>query len=265
MADPNLSDEERRAAFATGPFHVTRKHLWLAAGVAVILGVVGAFLGIVAPDGGGPAAAQPSAPPSSSLATTPSLGLANFMELAKLSGKPAPNFTLTDQNSHEISLNSLKGKSVVLSFVDDRCGALCPVLDEELVDAWRDLGSDGSHVVFVSVNVDAAATSVGDLRSYSSAHGLTAISQWHFVTGDSAALAQVWGAYDITVDSGPPGDPVAYAPAIYFISPEGDEEYRATPFANQLANGTGALPAANVRRFGSGIAAYALRLLSGAG
>jgi cytochrome oxidase Cu insertion factor (SCO1/SenC/PrrC family) len=187
------------------------------------------------------------------------------MELSQLSGKRAPIFTLTDQNGHEISLRSLRGMSVVLSFVDDRCGALCPVLDEELVDAWRDLGSDGSHVIFLAVNVDAAAISVGDLRSYSSAHGLSAISQWHFLTGDSAALSKVWGAFDITVDSGPAGGPVAYSPAIYFISPDGDEEYRATPFANQLANGTGTLPVANVRRFGSGIAAYALRLISGAG
>jgi cytochrome oxidase Cu insertion factor (SCO1/SenC/PrrC family) len=263
MADPNLSNEERRAAFEKGPFHVTRRHLWLAGGVAVVLAIVGAFLGIVAPDGGGPAAPQPSPIPSSSLTTTPSLSLANFMELTRSNGKPAPAFALDDQNGGDVSLKSLKGKVVILSFVDDRCGALCPVLDEELIDASRDLGPDGSHVVFVGVNVDAAASSDAELRTYSEAHDLTSIPSWRYLSGGTQELSQLWKSYDVSVEAGAPGDPVDYSPAIYFIGTSGEEEYRATPFANELANGTGTLPSASVRRFGSGIAAYALRLLSG--
>ncbi|MGC2191487.1 MAG: SCO family protein [Candidatus Dormiibacterota bacterium] len=263
MASPLLSDEERRAAFENGPFHLSRKQLWLAAGIAVILAVVGGLLGVIDPDGGGPAKAKPTPAASSNLA--PSLGLASFLELSPVANKPAPTFALTDQNGQRVSIQSFRGKVVILSFLDDRCGALCPVVDEELLDASRDLSADGKETVFLAVNVDAAAGTVSDIRAYSSAHGLTAIPSWRFLTGDSAELSTIWQAYSVTVEPGAQGAPLTYSPAIYFIGPTGNEAYKATPFANELANGTGALPTSSVKRYGSGIAAYALRLLSSKG
>jgi cytochrome oxidase Cu insertion factor (SCO1/SenC/PrrC family) len=260
MADPILSDEERRAAFGRGPFRFSRRTIWVAAGVAVVISVVGAVLGVVAPDGGGPNNAQPT--PSAGQVPAISSSLAAFMGLSALSAKLAPDFTLTDQKGRILSLRSFRGKVVILSFMDDLCGALCPVLDEELADASRDLGTDGSQVAFVAINVDAAEDTVTEVDAYSSAHGLTAIPSWRFLTGDATQLATAWDDYGVSVEPETQRAAVIYTPAIYFLGPTGNEVYEATPFANELPNGTGTLPAASVTRYGSGIAAYALRLLS---
>src|SRR5258708_38498677 len=41
---------------------------------------------------------------------------------------PAPEFTLTSQDDAQISLTSLRGKVVAVTFIFTRCTATCPVL-----------------------------------------------------------------------------------------------------------------------------------------
>ena len=84
---------------------------------------------------------------------------------------------------------------------------------------------------------------------------------WFFLTGSSAELSATWRKYDITVEEGSRGT-VAYTAAIYFVTPAGDEAYEVTPYANELANGTGALSESGIRRWAQGIAEYAAKLIS---
>ena len=62
-----------------------------------------------------------------------STSLANLMVLSPLPGIRAPRFTLTDQNGHVLSLASLRGKVVVLQFMDPHCTDICPIVSAEFV------------------------------------------------------------------------------------------------------------------------------------
>src|SRR5260370_82027 len=54
--------------------------------------------------------------------------LANLMQLSPVPGALAPGFTLTDQRGHTMSLASLRGKAVVLEFMDPHCTDICPIV-----------------------------------------------------------------------------------------------------------------------------------------
>ena len=69
-----------------------------------------------------------------------STSLANLMQLSPVPATRAPGFTLTDQQGHTMSLASLRGKVVVLEFMDPHCTDICPIVSQEFVDAYHKLG-----------------------------------------------------------------------------------------------------------------------------
>src|SRR5260370_5020192 len=66
-----------------------------------------------------------------------------------LSGRPAPDFKLTDQFGQTVSLSSLRGREVVLAFIDARCTTLCPLTAEILYDATGQIGSTADNPLTV--------------------------------------------------------------------------------------------------------------------
>src|SRR5215470_1544862 len=60
-------------------------------------------------------------------------GLANEMLLTPLPRQQAPGFTLTDQAGRTTGLSALRGKVVVLEFMDPHCTDICPIVSQEFV------------------------------------------------------------------------------------------------------------------------------------
>src|SRR6266446_9814022 len=58
-----------------------------------------------------------------------------------MAGNPAPDFKLTDQFGHSVTLSSLRGREVVLAFIDSRCKTLCPLTAQIMYDARVALGA----------------------------------------------------------------------------------------------------------------------------
>src|SRR5260370_20810636 len=52
-----------------------------------------------------------------------------------MTGNLAPDFTLTDQFSHSVTLTSLRGHEAVLAFIDSRCKTLCPLASPIMYDS----------------------------------------------------------------------------------------------------------------------------------
>lgn len=140
----------------------------------------------------------------------------------------APGFRLTDQNGKTISLSSLKGKVVVLGFMDPVCTDICPIVSSEIVKANQLLGSDRKDVVFLAVNVNQYQESEQAMTKFSKAHGLSKLPNWHFLTGSTQQLKAIWKAYGITVVPNPSGD-VEHSSFMYFIGKDGIEQYVANP------------------------------------
>ncbi len=190
-----------------------------------------------------------------------STSLANMMTLDALPRTPAPGFTLTDQAGHRLSLASLRGKVVVLQFMDPHCTDICPLVSQEFVDAYHDLGAKASQVVFAAVNVNQYHTDVPSMAAFSRAHGLTAIPDWHFFTGPVPRLRSVWQGYHIAVYAPSPNADVQHTSAVYFIDRQGRERYLASPEVDHTKSGKSYLPAAQLASWGHGIALLARDLL----
>jgi cytochrome oxidase Cu insertion factor (SCO1/SenC/PrrC family) len=130
--------------------------------------------------------------------------------------KPAPGLALRDEAGARVSLRSLRGRVVLLTFLDSKCRRECPLEGRVLGDALHDLGSTDAVAVVVSVDPwgdTAASALVFAERAHWS-------GDWHWLLGKRAALAPVWRAYHIAVKR-TPGD-ILHSTALYLIDPHGD-------------------------------------------
>jgi peroxiredoxin Q/BCP len=76
--------------------------------------------------------------------------------MSKLEGKPAPDFTLTDQRGKQVSLSDYAGKDVILYFYprDDTPG--CTKEACGFRDSWKQIQKLGAVVLGVSPDSEAA-------------------------------------------------------------------------------------------------------------
>jgi cytochrome oxidase Cu insertion factor (SCO1/SenC/PrrC family) len=194
-------------------------------------------------------ASRPSGIPASI-----STSLAGLMQLSPVPARPAPGFTLTDQNGRVMSLASFAGRAVVLEFMDPHCVDICPIISQEFIDAYRDLGRSASQAVFIAVNVNPYFHGVANVAAYSAEHQLTTIPSWHFFTGPLASLKAVWRAYDIEVQARGRNADVIHTSEVFFIDPRGRERYIASPMVDHTSGGKAYLPAGALAQWGRGIA-----------
>jgi protein SCO1/2 len=186
--------------------------------------------------------------------------LASLMQLSPLPHRPAPGFTLTDQSGRTMALSALRGKVVVLEFMDPHCVDICPIVSQEFVDAYHDLGPLAGKVVFAAINVNQYHASVPAMAAYSREHALTVIPSWHFFTGPLPALQAAWRDYGIAVQAPSPNADIIHTSAIYFIDPAGRETFLASPMTDHTRKGTAYLPAGQLAEWGHGIALIARQL-----
>jgi cytochrome oxidase Cu insertion factor (SCO1/SenC/PrrC family) len=186
-----------------------------------------------------------------------STNTANLMQLSPVPGIPAPGFRFTDQLGHTMTLASLRGKVVVLEFMDPHCTDICPIVSQEFVDAYHQLGAQASKVVFAAINVNQYHATVHDMAAFSTAHQLNTIPSWHFFTGPLPALLTAWRAYNVQVQAPNPNGDIVHTSVVYFIDARGAERFIASPVVDHMANGSSYLPLAQVSDWASGIARLA--------
>jgi cytochrome oxidase Cu insertion factor (SCO1/SenC/PrrC family) len=233
-----------------------RRTALAAAGTVAVLLIAGLVTAAVAGRRHDTAAALAAQRPSGIPASV-SLPVINLMGLSPVPAKAAPGFRLTDQQGRTLTLSSLRGKVVVLNFMDPHCTDICPLVSQEFVDARHDLGQRAGQVVFAAVNVNQFFNRVSDVAAFSSEHQLSSIPSWHFFTGAVTSLQAAWRAYDVTVEAPEPGADIVHTSVMYFIAPDGRERYIAVPMDDHTASGNAYLPASQIAAWGRGIAQVA--------
>jgi cytochrome oxidase Cu insertion factor (SCO1/SenC/PrrC family) len=228
--------------------------------IAVVVTVAVAAAAFVVVRHRGVAAPRPSGIPASV-----STSLANEMLLSPLPHDQAPGFTLTDQAGRTMQLSALRGKVVVLEFMDPHCTDICPIVSQEFVDAYHKLGPAARNVAFIAVNVNQYHASVAAMAAYSRQEALNIIPSWHFFTGPTPALKTVWRDYHIAVEAPNPDADIVHTSALYFIDAQGREAFLASPMVDHKSNGTAFLPAKQVAQWATGIALIAHHLAAQAG
>jgi cytochrome oxidase Cu insertion factor (SCO1/SenC/PrrC family) len=105
------------------------------------------------------------------------------------------DFTLVDQRGQAVSTQSLRGKVIVISFLDPECYDSCPLLANEMANAVDMLGVKASDVALLAINVNPFFNHRADVAAFTNEHGLSAMRNWHFVTGTNRQVSDVLASF----------------------------------------------------------------------
>jgi cytochrome oxidase Cu insertion factor (SCO1/SenC/PrrC family) len=108
----------------------------------------------------------------------------------------APDFRLTDQHGTPVSLAALRGRPVLVTFIDPLCRNYCPIEAQRLNDVVNAL-PPGSKPAIVAVNVNVYGDAPSILRE--DARKWKLVPEWRWALGRPAALSRVWNAYHVEV------------------------------------------------------------------
>lgn len=142
----------------------------------------------------------------------------------------APQFALTDQYGQRVTLASMRGRIVLLSFINPACTAGCPPVWQEFSQAARLAGSSTRPVELVAIAVSRSAVTVAKLAAFDRREGLAGLADWRYLTGPRRELQQLWYAYGISVRE-VSAQPMSIRSVAYVIDAAGyvRAEYRTGP------------------------------------
>ena len=134
--------------------------------------------------------------------------------------RPAPPVRLRDQHGQAVSLDSLRGRVLLVTFMDSHCTTECPVEGHQLAVVQRTFAPRSRpEIVVVSVNPADTRQSARRFARLRGWHG-----RWRWLMGSSAQLSSVWRAYGIEVD--PTSHDIIHSAALYIIDGRGDGAVR---------------------------------------
>jgi cytochrome oxidase Cu insertion factor (SCO1/SenC/PrrC family) len=134
---------------------------------------------------------------------------------------PAPDFALTDEHGRQITLRSLRGKVVLLTFLDPVCVTQCPLEAQEFKQAQHQLGTHARQVELVAINANPLYNGISYLQAFDHQEGLDGLGNWAFLTGSPAQLGQVYRRYGFAVQTLPAGSMLGHGDNAFVIDPAG--------------------------------------------
>lgn len=117
---------------------------------------------------------------------------------------PSPQFSLTNHAGQVVSLESLQGRVVVLTFLYTYCPDVCPIITTQLRDVQEELADDSTRVEFIAISVDPERDTVEAAQEYLERWKLA--DEWQYLVGDRDTLSPVWQSYFVDPYSEDPRD-----------------------------------------------------------
>jgi cytochrome oxidase Cu insertion factor (SCO1/SenC/PrrC family) len=144
---------------------------------------------------------------------------------------PASAFRLTDQNGRTVTMATLHGKVVLLTFLDPVCTSDCPLIAQEFRAAGQLLGPSSSRVELVAVVANPVFYQQAYTEAFTRQEGLSQVPNWLFLTGPVPSLQKVWSDYGVDAEVEPAGSMVGHTEVAYVIDPSGQvrEEFSDDP------------------------------------
>lgn len=128
----------------------------------------------------------------------------------------APAIALRTADGSPFRLASLRGRPVIVTFVDPHCTTFCPRESLVIDDALRSLRAADRPAV-VAVSVDPTVQTARVLRR--EAARFRWLPNWRWAIGTQAQLAAVWRKYHIAVV--PTKDDITHTEAAYVVDAAG--------------------------------------------
>jgi len=135
---------------------------------------------------------------------------------------PAPGFSLTGQDGQAVTLASLHGKVVLMTFLDPVCTTDCPIIAQEFKQTGELLGAKDKDVELVAIVANPTYRSTTFTQAFDRQEGLSGVPNWLYLTGSVAALGAVWNQYGVSVTNLPAGAMSAHNDLAIVIDGSGD-------------------------------------------
>jgi len=187
-------------------------HAFAAAGTRTVLACWAVAVLIVGVAPMAAAQATPDADPIIAQAIDGSSATVNYQ---------APAFGLTDQDGRRVTLASMRGKVVLLTFLDPVCTSDCPLIAQEFRDADMVLGSAAKRVELVAIVANPLYRTIAYTRAFDRQESMSGLPNWRFLTGSLAQLTQAWHNYAIAAQILPAGGMIAHSDIAYVIDAGG--------------------------------------------
>jgi len=133
----------------------------------------------------------------------------------------APAFDLTDQYGRQVTLASMRGKVVLLTFLDPVCTSDCPLIAQEFREADTILGAKARGVDLVAIVANPLYRTVAYTRAFDRQERLGGLPNWRYLTGSLAQLRLAWRDYGIAAQILPAGGMIAHSDVAYVIDAHG--------------------------------------------
>lgn len=130
--------------------------------------------------------------------------------------RAAPPFSLRDQAGRPVSRASIRGRVVLLTFLDSRCVDVCGVAGHALAEVERQLPLSERPLLLV-VGLNPSGDTPASVRAAAKRWGWR--SGWRWLSGPREDLQRVWRSYGIGVRT--PGDRIVHDAAVYLVDRAG--------------------------------------------
>ena len=128
------------------------------------------------------------------------------------------NFTFTNQLGKTVSVDSLKGKILIVDYFFSRCPNPCPTLTRNMKKMQDAFLKTDSLVHFISITVDPGRDSVEVMKRYADKYKVRH-NNWWFLTGEKKAIYDL--AYNefkaATIDGGEVDTAFLHTNKIYLL------------------------------------------------
>jgi protein SCO1/2 len=148
-------------------------------------------------------------------------------------GEVAPSFELINQHNQPLSMDDLKGKVVLLTFIYTHCPDICPgTLNKFYGIASQLSDQEREQLAIVAVTLDPERDTVERLMEY----GLffsRGNEGWFFLTGERSRLEKLWQDYEIQYATTPDGG-IIHPSMVVLIDRQGVEQVDYHGFATPV-------------------------------
>ena len=149
----------------------------------------------------------------------------------------APSVSLTDQFGREISLESFRGRPVIVTFAFAHCDTVCPLIVADVLAARRRI--DGPSPPVLVITLDPWRDTIGRLRSIADFWHLDAGT--HVLSGSPDAVERVLNAWRVPRARNQKTGDISHPSIIYIVDAGGRIAYVVSGGAEAIAAAVRAL------------------------
>lgn len=114
-----------------------------------------------------------------------------------------PAFTLNEWNGRRVDSRSLRGKVVLVTFLETKCKEACPIIADQIGIGLQSLSaSERRHVYALAISTHPRDDTPASVREFLRVHRV--LRELHYLVGTEARLRPVWRSFHIlaALDSG---------------------------------------------------------------